>query len=342
MVRTGVKRLHRILLDWKMWAIWARRRCPSFKILLVIIISFLTSCCSYGHPWLAPCIPCPPHLSDLCPTEGHYGYYNTFQSPPNHYNDLASLFFNTNDEAFRNLLTSSTKKKFKLITLLVFFVATCVLGILTYSIAIPSGLFIPVILAGASYGRLVGNLLGPLSCLDFLLISKIADRFNKGVHDQIVKLKGLPYMEMHAEPYVRHLVASDVVSGLLISFSGAENLGNMLHALKITGHNGFSVIDVPPYTDAPELCGLVLRQAQQGGEARGFDPVCSPYTGVELRHHQTMSLAKAAVPFREVGLRRFCVDPKAPGRLPIVGILTRHDFVPEHILGLYPHINHHK
>ncbi|KAF2293976.1 hypothetical protein GH714_006029 [Hevea brasiliensis] len=191
MVRAGVKRLHRILLDWKMWAIWARRSMP---------------------------------------TEGHYGHYNTFQSPPNHYN------------TFRNLLTSSTKKKFKLITLLVFFVATCVLGIITYTIAIPSGLFIPVILAGASYGRLVGNLLGPLSCLDVspfallgaasflggtmrmtvsvcvilleltndllmlpsvmlvLLISKIADRFNKGVHDQIVKLKGLPYMEMHAEP----------------------------------------------------------------------------------------------------------------------------------------------
>ncbi|KAJ9174780.1 hypothetical protein P3X46_013386 [Hevea brasiliensis] len=320
------------------------RRGPSFKILLVIIISFLTSCCSYGHPWLAPCIPCPPHLSDLCPTEGHYGYYNTFQSPPNHYNDLASLFFNTNDDAFHNLLTSSTKKKFKLITLLVFFVDTCVLGIITYSIAIPSGLFIPVILAGASYGRLVGNLLGPLSCLDVspfallgaasflggtmrmtvsvcvilleltndllmlpsvmlvLLISKIADRFNKGVPDQIVKLKGLPYMEMHAEPYMRHLVASDVVSGLLISFSGVENLGNnlgnMLRALKKTGHNGFSVIDVPPYTDAPELCGLVLR-----------------YHLLVLQREE---------------------------RLPIVGILTRHDFVPEHILGRYPRINHHK
>ncbi|KAF2293977.1 hypothetical protein GH714_006030 [Hevea brasiliensis] len=55
------------------------------------------------------------------------------------------------------------------------------------------------------------------------------------------------------------------------------------------------------------------RQAQARGEARGFDPVCSPYTGVELRHHQTMSLDKAAVPFREIGLRHFCVDPKAPG-----------------------------
>jgi hypothetical protein len=29
-------------------------------------------------------------------------------------------------------------------------------------------------------------------------------------------------------------------------------------------------------------------------------------------------------------------------RPPIVGILTRHDFTPEHVLGLYPHIKPHK
>ncbi|KAJ9159072.1 hypothetical protein P3X46_024603 [Hevea brasiliensis] len=405
-------------------------RGPSFKILLVIIISFLTSCCSYGLPWLAPCIPCPTHLSEICPTEGRSGNYKNFQCPPNYYNDLASLFFNTNDDAIRNLLTSSTEKKFKLAPLLVFFVATYGLGIITYGIAIPSGLFIPVILAGASYGRLVGNLLGPLSSLDValfallgaasflggtmrmtvslcvilleltndllmlplmmlvLLISKtVADCFNRGVYDQIVKLKGLPYMEAHAEPYMRNLVASDVVSGPLIAFSGVERVGNILHALKITGHNGFPVIDEPPFTEAPELCGLVLRSHllvllkekkftkergmtgsgilsmfkahdfAKAGSGKGvkledlefseedmemyvdLHPITntSPYTVVE-----TMSLAKAAVLFRELGLRHLCVVPKTPGRPPIVGILTRHDFVPEHILGLYPHMKPHK
>ena len=37
-----------------------------------------------------------------------------------------------------------------------------------------------------------------------LLISKT------GVYDQIVKMKGLPYMEAHAEPYMSHLVAGAV------------------------------------------------------------------------------------------------------------------------------------
>ncbi|KAF2320223.1 hypothetical protein GH714_026092 [Hevea brasiliensis] len=405
---------------WEAFTITAlTRRGPSFKILLVIIISFLTSCCSYGLPWLAPCIPCPTHLSEICPTEGRSGNYKNFQCPPNYYNDLASLFFNTNDDAIRNLLTSSTEKKFKLAPLLVFFVATYGLGIITYGIAIPSGLFIPVILAGASYGRLVGNLLGPLSSLDValfallgaasflggtmrmtvslcvilleltndllmlplmmlvLLISKtVADCFNKGVYDQILKLKGLPYMEAHAEPYMRNLVASDVVSGPLIAFSGVERVGNILHALKITGHNGFPVIDEPPFTEAPELCGLVLRShllvllkekkftKERGMTGSGIlsmfkahdfakagsgkvvkledlefseeememyvdlHPITntSPYTVVE-----TTSLAKAAVLFRELGLRHLCVVPKTAGgagKSAVLNSLIGHPILP--------------
>ncbi|KAH9684737.1 chloride channel protein CLC-c [Citrus sinensis] len=408
------------------------RRGPIFKVLLVAAVSLLTSCCSYGLPWLSHCIPCPSYLeADRCPTVGRSGNYKNFQCPAGHYNDLASLFLNTNDDAIRNLFSSGTSKEFHLSTLLVFFVAIYCLGIITYGIAVPSGLFIPVILAGASYGRLVGNLLGALSDLDtglfallgaasflggtmrmtvslcvilleltnnllmlplvmlVLLISKtVADSFNQGVYDQIVKLKGLPYLEAHAEPYMKNLVASDVVSGPLITFSGVEKVGNIMHALRLTRHNGFPVIDEPPLTPAPELCGLVLRSHllvllkgkkftkqktmtgsdimrrfkahdfAKAGSGKGvkledldikeeememfvdLHPITntSPYTVVE-----TMSLAKAAVLFRQLALRHLCVVPKTPGRPPIVGILTRHDFMPEHVLGLYPHIvNRHK
>lgn len=55
------------------------------------------------------------------------------------------------------------------------------------------------------------------------------------------------------------MVAGDVVSGPLISFSGVERVGNIVHALRLTGHNGFPVVDEPPLSDAPELVGLVLR-----------------------------------------------------------------------------------
>lgn len=298
-------------------------------------------------------------------------------------------------------MSSTNRNEFEISTLIIFFAGTYFLGIVTYGIAVPSGLFIPVILAGATYGRLVGRLLGSLSTLDLglfsilgaasflggtmrmtvslcvilleltnnllmlplmmlvLLISKtVADSFNKGVYDQIVKMKGLPYLEAHAEPYMKHLAAGDVCSGPLITFSGVEKVGNVMHALEMTGHNGFPVIDEPPFTDVPELCGLVLRshllvllkrkkftknRAVLGGQIlKMFDafdfakpglgkglkvddveltaeememyvdlhPITnsSPYMVVE-----TMSLAKAAILFRQLALRHLCVIPKTPG-----------------------------
>ncbi|CAN6228253.1 unnamed protein product [Urochloa humidicola] len=398
-----------------------------YKILLTITISIITSACSYGLPWLAPCTPCPVDAVEQCPTIGRSGNFKNFQCPPGHYNGLASLFFNTNDDAIRNLFSSGTENEFHMSTLFVFFTAIYCLGLVTYGIAVPSGLFIPVILAGATYGRIVGTLLGPILDLDpglfallgaasflggtmrmtvsvcvilleltndllmlplvmlVLLISKtIADSFNKGVYDQIIVMKGMPFLEAHAEPYMRHLVAGDVVSGPLISFSGVERVGNIVQALRITGHNGFPVVDEPPLSEAPELVGLVLRSHllvllkgkgfikdkmktsgsfvlkrfgafdfAKAGSGKGLKiedldftdeemdmyvdlhPITntSPYTVVE-----TMSLAKAAVLFRALGLRHLLVVPKTPGRPPIVGILTRHDFMPEHILGLFPNL----
>lgn len=376
------------------------RKGPIFKIILVMIISFLTSCCSFGVPWLSKCIPCPPHVGDQCPTVGHSGHYKNFQCPPNHYNDLASLFFTTNDDAIRNLFIAGSHKRFQLSSLLIFFVAIYFLGIITYGIAIPSGLFIPVILAGASYGRVAGSLLSPFTVLDVglfallgaasflggtmrmtvslcvilleltnnllmlplvmlvLLISKsVADCFNKGVYDQIVEMKGLPYLEVHAEPYMRHLVAGDVVSGPLFTFSGIEKVGNIVHTLKVTRHNGFPVIDEPPFLEAPELCGLVLRshllvilkhkafttrpneRSLIMNKLRAHD-FGKPGSGKGIRlddlkiseeememyvdmHHitnkssytvvETMSLAKTAVLFRELGLRHLLVVPKTSG-----------------------------
>lgn len=367
----------------------------------MFVIALLTSCCSYGLPWFAKCIPCPSDATVSCPSSATSGNYKSFQCSSGYYNDLASLFLNTNDDVIRNLFSSSTEKHFFISTLFVFFAAIYFLGIITYGIAIPSGLFIPVILAGACYGRLVGRLFESISKLDtglfallgaasflggtmrmtvslcvilleltndllllplvmlVLLISKtVADSFNKGVYDQIVKLKGLPYLEAHAEPYMRHLTASDVVSGPLVTFFGVEKVEHIVHALMSTGHNGFPVIDEPPFSDAPELCGLVLRSHllvllkakilskekrlageeilsrfaaldfAKAGSGKGIKvedleldeeememyvdlhPItnASPYTVVE-----TMSLAKASIMFRQLGLRHMCVVPKSEG-----------------------------
>lgn len=395
------------------------------KILIACSISIFTSCLLFGLPWLASCQACPTDASEPCPTIGRSGNYKKFQCPPGHYNDLASLIFNTNDDAIRNLFSKNTDSEFHVSSILIFFTACFFLSIFSYGIAVPSGLFVPVILTGASYGRFIGMLFGSRSNLNHglfavlgsasllggsmrmtvslcviileltnnllllplimlvLLISKtVADAFNGNIYDIIMRLKGFPYLESHVEPYMRQLTVSDVVTGPLQLFHGIEKVSNIVHVLKTTRHNGFPVIDEPPLSETPILFGLILRahlitllkkkaflpnpmttgidafdqftagDFQKKGSLGNSDKIedidlsqeememfvdlhpftnASPYTVVE-----TMSLAKALILFREVGLRHLLVIPTISNRSPVVGILTRHDFMPEHVLGLHP------
>lgn len=394
------------------------------RLFLACLISIFTSCLLFGLPWLAKCRPCPPDAVEPCPTIGRSGIYKKFQCPPNHYNGLASLIFNTNDDAIRNLFSMHTDNEFELSSMLVFFIICLFLSIFSCGIVAPAGLFVPIIVTGASYGRLVGILVGertnlsnglyavlgaasllggsmrttvslcviileltnnllllPLIMMVLVVSKSVANVFNANVYDLIMKAKGLPYLETHAEPYMRQLTVGDVVTGPLQMFNGIEKVRNIVFILRTTAHNGFPVIDEPPRSEAPVLFGIILRDhlitllkkkaflpspvansydvvrkfssddfAKKGsGERVKIEDIqlteeemgmfidlhpftnASPYTVVE-----TMSLAKALILFREVGLRHLLVIPKIPGRSPVVGILTRHDFTPEHILGMHP------
>ncbi|KAG7984518.1 hypothetical protein I3843_04G164600 [Carya illinoinensis] len=400
----------------------------AYKICLAWLISIFTSCLLFGLPWLAKCQPCPADTSEACPTIGRSGNYKKFQCPADQFNDLASLIFNTNDDAIRNLFSKGTNDEFQYSSVLIFFVTCFFLSILSYGIVAPAGLFVPVIVTGASYGRFVGMLVGSKSNLNHglyavlgaasllggsmrmtvslcviileltnnllllplimvvLLVSKtVADGFNGSIYDLIMKAKGFPYLETHAEPYMRQLSVGDVVRGPLQLFHGIEKVGNIVHVLRTTRHNGFPVIDEPPLSESPILFGIILRAhlvtllkkraflftPSLTGDTGGIDASiqfsagdfakrgsgngdkiedivlneeememfidlhpftnASPYTVVE-----TMSLAKALMLFREVGLRHLLVIPKLSGRSPVVGILTRHDFMAENILSLHP------
>lgn len=394
------------------------------QIFLACSISIFTSCLLFGLPWFVSCQPCPVDSSEACPTIGRSGNYKKFQCAPGHYNDLASLIFNTNDDAIRNLFSHNTDSEFHGSTMLIFFVTCFFLSIFSYAIVLPSGLFVPVIVTGASFGRYVGMLIGSNSSLNHglfavlgaasflggsmrmtvslcvilleltnnllllplvmlvLLVSKtVADGFNANIYDIMMKLKGFPYLESHAEPYMRQLTVADVVTGPLQYFHGIERVGNIVDTLKRSGHNGFPVFDKPEDSETPVLFGLILRAhlivllkkkafflapvtagadvfeqfssvdfAKSGSscvddiedieftdeELKMFVDLhpftnASPYTVVE-----TMSLAKAHLLFRQVGLRHLLVVPTTTDGQPVVGMLTRHDFMPEHILCLHP------
>ena len=136
-----------------------RNKPPRAKIIEAVSVAFLTSTISFCLPLMVPCQTCPETASDACPRdESHQsGNYLVFNCKGDkQYNDLATLFFNTQDGAIRSLLSTQNNMEYSERTLLVYFVFFYFLAVITYGLSIPSGLFVPCILCGSSYGRLVG------------------------------------------------------------------------------------------------------------------------------------------------------------------------------------------
>lgn len=136
------------------------------KVLLSLTVSLFTSVCLYGLPFLAKCKPCDPSIDEICPTNGRSGNFKQFHCPKGYYNDLATLLLTTNDDAVRNLFSSNTPNEFGMGSLWIFFVLYCILGLFTFGIATPSGLFLPIILMGAAYGRMLGAAMGSYTSID--------------------------------------------------------------------------------------------------------------------------------------------------------------------------------
>ncbi|KAI5423493.1 hypothetical protein KIW84_046445, partial [Lathyrus oleraceus] len=131
------------------------------KIIEACLVSLLTSVISFGLPLLRKCSPCPepdPTSGIECPRPpGMYGnYVNFYCSKDNEYNDLATIFFNTQDDAIRNLFSAKTINEYSSQSLLTFLVMFYGLAVVTFGTAVPAGQFVPGIMIGSTYGRLVG------------------------------------------------------------------------------------------------------------------------------------------------------------------------------------------
>ncbi|KAI4345612.1 hypothetical protein L6164_012715 [Bauhinia variegata] len=131
------------------------------KIVEACLVSVITSVISFGLPLLRKCTPCPESVPDSnieCPRgPGMYGnYVNFFCSKDKEYNDLATIFFNTQDDAIRNLFSAKTINEYSAQSLLTFLVMFYALAVMTFGTAVPAGQFVPGIMIGSTYGRLVG------------------------------------------------------------------------------------------------------------------------------------------------------------------------------------------
>ena len=131
----------------------------SRRMVEVVCVSLLVSLVSFVLPWLWGCTPLPGEGDDLPRSQmellEELVPFNC--EPGKEYNELASLILTDAGAAIRQLFHLH-KHAFSPWCLFTFFVFYISLAVLTYGIAVPSGLFVPSLLSGAAFGRLFGNL----------------------------------------------------------------------------------------------------------------------------------------------------------------------------------------
>ena len=140
---------------------WRQKRVnhsKEYRFLEVVILSVTVSLTMFLLPLLwRKCTPLP-DLNDK-DNEEELELLNElvqFTCPPGFYNELASLFFCEPGVAIRQLFHLH-KHAFSDLALVLFFIPYISLAVVVYGIAVPSGLFVPSLLSGAAFGRLVGN-----------------------------------------------------------------------------------------------------------------------------------------------------------------------------------------
>jgi len=150
-----------------LWRIKHVNYCKKRRVLEVLLLSVLTSCVSFLMPRLwNRCTALPTDvqgwnnqqkelMAELLPFQCLSG---------KEYNEVASLYLVDADVAIRQLFhfreTGLTDAPtFSSAAIFLFFVPYISLACIVYGIGIPSGLLVPSLLTGASFGRLFGHLL---------------------------------------------------------------------------------------------------------------------------------------------------------------------------------------
>ncbi|RHX99267.1 hypothetical protein DYB36_003616 [Aphanomyces astaci] len=194
------------------------------------------------------------------PKSGPYAdHLVQFYCPAGHYNDLASLYTVTGARSIMQLLHHTDDVSFTFVTLVVFFASFSVLACWTYGIAVPSGLFVPSLLAGAAYGRLWVHALvyfhiphtAPVGM--FALIG--AASMLGGTRWDIKFERHLPFLEFDPPFYARYLRVYNIMGSNVIQLAHVAKAGDIFDMLKRTCHSGFPVVN-----ELDKFCGIIQRK----------------------------------------------------------------------------------
>jgi len=146
--------LNTVLTRWRIN--YLSRKLKLAKVIEAIMVAIVTSLVAYLIPYTVGM--CKLQNQGSTNSSDNLKQYQQFLCPDGYYNDMATLFYNPQEDAIK-MLFHGDAGEFSLITLGVFFIFFFLLSCWTYGASIPSGLFVPCILCGAAYGRFIAHFL---------------------------------------------------------------------------------------------------------------------------------------------------------------------------------------
>jgi chloride channel 7 len=120
-----------------------------------IVVALLTGILSFWAPYFLPRCHIIPQADINTMNQLGINFFSQYQCPPGQYNSMASMVFTTTEISIRGFFHNTAIYDWD--ALLAYFVIIFFLAVITYGIAVPSGLFVPCILMGCAFGRLLGE-----------------------------------------------------------------------------------------------------------------------------------------------------------------------------------------
>ena len=138
---------------------------PRRRMLEMLFMSLVASTIFFFSPFYFSCQKCPdaihPNQNIDCSAGDSDSLKKAVQymCPDKYYSGVATLMFTTEVGTVRHLFSRGSAGEFNLLTLLYFFLSYFVLTLWACGGAVAGGLLVPLLIVGASYGRLFGSLM---------------------------------------------------------------------------------------------------------------------------------------------------------------------------------------
>jgi len=120
-----------------------------------MLVAAATATAAFWAPYFFPRCRVVPDADRALMERLDVNFFSRYQCGEGEYNTMASMLFTTNENAIRGFFHNTAVYDWD--SLLAYYFIIFALAVVTYGIAVPSGLFVPCILMGCAFGRLFGE-----------------------------------------------------------------------------------------------------------------------------------------------------------------------------------------